>query len=136
MRTRRSNSPRADPSSAGGGGTLRPRDVAGRSGMVARYASILGMSDEPRITFTAFVMSLATTAAVHFGDVPDPATGQKQPNLPAASQMIDILAMLKDKTRGNLDAEETELVDTLLYELRMRFVEAARQGPPTGAPTS
>ena len=84
------------------------------------------MSDEPRITFTAFVMSLATTAAVHFGDVADPASGQKQANLPAASQMIDILAMLKEKTQGNLDAEETELVDTLLYELRMRFVEAAK----------
>jgi hypothetical protein len=85
------------------------------------------MSDEPRITFTAFVMSLATTAAVHFGDVADPATGQTQANLPAAGQMIDILAMLQDKTRGNLGAEEGELVETLLYELRMRFVEASKQ---------
>ncbi len=85
------------------------------------------MSDEPRVSFTAFVMSLATTAAVHFGDMPDPASGATQPNLPAASQMIDILALLKEKTRGNLDPEEAELVDTLLYELRMRFVEAAKQ---------
>ena len=94
--------------------------------MAGRYASILRMSDEPRITFTAFVMSLATTAAVHFGDVADPATGQTQANLPAASQMIDILAMLQDKTHGNLDADETDLVETLLYELRMRFVEASK----------
>jgi hypothetical protein len=84
------------------------------------------MSDQPRVSFTAFVMSLATTAAVHFGDVPDPATGASQANLPAASQMIDILAMLKEKTQGNLDAEESDLVDSLLYELRMRFVEAAK----------
>lgn len=84
------------------------------------------MSDQPRVTFTAFVMSLATTAAVHFGDVADPATGASQANLPAASQMIDILAMLKEKTQGNLDAEEQELVETLLYELRMRFVEASK----------
>ena len=47
-------------------------------------------------------MSLATTAAVHFGDVPDPVTGEKAVNLPAASQMIDILSMLQDKTQGNL----------------------------------
>lgn len=94
--------------------------------MSERYASILPMSDEPRVSFTAFVMSLATTAAVHFGDMPDPASGATQANLPAASQMIDILAMLKEKTAGNLDPEESDLVDTLLYELRMRFVEAAK----------
>ncbi|MCU0256825.1 MAG: DUF1844 domain-containing protein [Vicinamibacterales bacterium] len=84
------------------------------------------MSDQPTVSFTAFVMSLATTAAVHFGDVPDPANGESQANLPAASQMIEVLAMLKEKTQGNLDAEETELVDTLLYELRMRYVEASK----------
>jgi hypothetical protein len=85
------------------------------------------MSDQPGITFTAFVMSLATTAAVHFGDVADPASGASVANLEAASQMIDILAMLQDKTKGNLTSEESELVTQLLYELRMRYVEA-RQG--------
>lgn len=83
------------------------------------------MSDEPRVTFSAFVMSLATTAAVHLGD-PDPASGNTQVDLTAASQMIDILALLKEKTQGNLDAAEGDLVDAMLYELRMRFVEAAR----------
>jgi hypothetical protein len=85
------------------------------------------MSEEPRISFTAFVMSLATTAAVHFGDVADPATNETSVNLPAAGQMIDILAMLQEKTRGNLDHEESDLVETLLYELRMRFVEATKK---------
>jgi hypothetical protein len=83
------------------------------------------MSDEPRISFTAFVMSLATTAAVHFGDVADPATGKTEANLAAAGQMVDILSMLQDKTQGNLTADESELVETLLYELRMRYVEAS-----------
>jgi len=83
------------------------------------------MSDEPRIDFTAFIMSLATTAAVHFGDVPDPVTGEKAVNLPAASQMIDILSMLQGKTQGNLSADESQLIETLLYELRMRYVDAA-----------
>lgn len=84
------------------------------------------MTDEPKVTFSAFVMSLATTAAVHFGDVADPVSGEKTVNLPAASQMIDILSMLQDKTQGNLLAEESELVESLLYELRMRYVEAAK----------
>ena len=82
------------------------------------------MTDQPGISFTAFVMSLATTAAVHFGDVSDPVTGTTQANLPAAAQMIDILAMMQEKTKGNLSAEESDLIENLLYELRMRFVEA------------
>lgn len=85
-----------------------------------------GMSEQPGITFTAFVLSLAQTAAVHFGDVADPVSGTSQPNLQAAAQMIDILAMLHDKTQGNLAPEEAELVTRLLYELRMRYVEASQ----------
>lgn len=84
------------------------------------------MSDQPAITFTAFVMSLGTTAAVHFGDIADPMTGTSQANLPAAAQMIDILAMLQEKTSGNLSAEESQLVSNLLYELRMRYIEASQ----------
>ena len=81
------------------------------------------------LSFAAFVLSLAHTAAVHFGDVPDPTTGQSAPaNLLAAKQMIDILSLLEEKTRGNLTAEERQLLDQLLYELRLRFVEASRAG--------
>src|SRR5919206_3829527 len=77
------------------------------------------------ISFAAFVLSLAHTAAVHFGDIPDPVSGQTaQANLPAAQQMIDILALLEAKTRGNLTAEERQLLEQILYELRLRFVEA------------
>jgi hypothetical protein len=84
------------------------------------------------INFVAFVLSLAHTAAVHFGDVPDPVSGAKsQANLPAAQQMIDILALLEEKTRGNLTAEERQLLEQVLFELRMRFVEI--QGASGGA---
>jgi Domain of unknown function (DUF1844) len=77
------------------------------------------------INFASFVLSLATTAAVHFGDIPDPNTGQRSPpDLLAAGQMIEILAMLQEKTKGNLLDPEAQLVDDLLYELRMRFVQA------------
>ena len=80
------------------------------------------------ISFNAFVLSLATTAAVHFGDMPDPVTGKPgEPNLEAASQMIDILALLELNTRGNLTAEERTLLTQVLYELRLRYV-GAEQG--------
>ncbi|HXD17454.1 MAG TPA: DUF1844 domain-containing protein [Vicinamibacterales bacterium] len=79
------------------------------------------------ISFAAFVLSLAHTAAVHFGDIPDPMSGQTaEANLPAAQQMIDILSLLEAKTRGNLSAEERQLLEQILYELRLRFVEASK----------
>jgi hypothetical protein len=80
---------------------------------------------EPQLTFSAFVLSLASTAAIHFGDLADPVSGQpSDPNLEAAAQMIEILGLLDVKTRGNLTAEERQLLEQVLYELRLRFVEA------------
>ena len=77
------------------------------------------------VSFTAFMLSLATTAAVHFGDIADPSTGRPQePNLAGAGQMIEIIAMLQEKTEGNLSEPEARLLEELLYELRMRFVQA------------
>jgi hypothetical protein len=92
------------------------------------------MAEQHALTFTGFVVSLATTAAVHFGDLADPATGARQTNLVAAGQMIDILAMLQEKTKGNLTPEETRLVDDLLYELRLRYVEAGKPESPIVTP--
>ena len=80
---------------------------------------------DPGITFSGFILSLATTAAVHFGDIADPNTGTTvTPNLEAAAQMIELIAMLQEKTKGNLLEPEERLVDDLLYELRVRFVQA------------
>jgi hypothetical protein len=80
------------------------------------------------LSFTAFVLSLASTAAIHLGDLADPATGkQSETNLEGASQMIEILSLLEQKTRGNLTAEERQVLEQVLYELRMRFVEASGQ---------
>ena len=81
--------------------------------------------DQQGISFGGFILSLATTAAVHFGDIADPSTGQPlEPDLAAARQMIELIALLQEKTQGNLSPEEAKLVDDLLYELRMRFVQA------------
>jgi hypothetical protein len=80
---------------------------------------------DPNINFPSFILSLAATAAVHFGDRMEPGAIEPGPvDLVAAGQMIDILALLEEKTRGNLTAEERQLLETILYELRLRFVEA------------
>ena len=77
------------------------------------------------LTFSGFILSLATTAAVHFGDIADPNTGERaEPNLAAAAQMIELIAMLQERTKGNLIEPEERLMDDLLYELRLRFVQA------------
>lgn len=83
------------------------------------------MPESQALTFTAFVLSLASTAAIHFGDLPDPVSGAPgEMNLDGASQMIEILALLDQKTRGNLTAEERQVLEQVLYELRMRYIEA------------
>jgi hypothetical protein len=77
------------------------------------------------LTFSGFVISLATTAAVHFGDIADPDTGRKgDADLQAAARIIEILTMLQEKTKGNLIDQEGRLLDDLLYELRLRYVRA------------
>jgi hypothetical protein len=76
----------------------------------------------PELSFTAFVLSLASTA---FGDLPDPSSGEPpEQNLDGAAQIIEILSLLDQKTRGNLTLEERQVLEQVLYELRMRFVEA------------
>jgi len=85
---------------------------------------------EPSLSFIEFVVSLASTAAIHLGDLADPESGEKfEPNLQGARQMIDILALLELKTRGNLTAEERQVIEQVLYELRVRFVEVERGDP-------
>ncbi|MBU6283185.1 DUF1844 domain-containing protein, partial [bacterium] len=65
-------------------------------------------------------------ALMHLGEIPDPESGEAQRDRPSARSLIDLLALLRDKTQGNLDAEEARLLDRILYDLRMRFVEIAR----------
>ena len=82
----------------------------------------------PRVDFTSFCLSLATSALYHLGAAGEPETGEVAPekNLSLARQTIDALEMLRDKTRGNLDDEEDKLLESLLYELHVRFVEASK----------
>ena len=80
------------------------------------------------VTFSTFVLSLSTQALVHLGEIADPASGQVSTDLVAAKQIIDILGVLETKTKGNLDQAEQGLVESMLYDLRMRYVELMRQG--------
>jgi hypothetical protein len=82
-----------------------------------------GPSDYPPVNFTNFVISLSTSALFHFGDFPEYEGGKAEKNLPAAKQTIDILDMLNEKTKGNLDQNEASLIQGVLYELKMRYVK-------------
>jgi hypothetical protein len=87
------------------------------------------LADEPplaEMSFSTFVMGLTTQALMHLGEIPDPVDNQVARDLPAAKQMIDLLGILREKTKGNLDATEEQLLGSMLYDLRMRYVEMAR----------
>ncbi len=77
----------------------------------------------PAVTFASFVLSLNTSALYHMGDLPHPETGQRLVDRELAKHTIDTLVVLADKTKGNLDADENELLTRILYELKMRFVK-------------
>jgi len=79
----------------------------------------------PKVDFETFIYSLFSTAMLHLGEVPDPETGKPSMNLPFAKHTIEILAMLEEKTKGNLtDAEDKELGEFLAH-LRLLYVKKA-----------
>lgn len=93
------------------------------------------MSDASRelpINFSSFVVSLASSAMFHLGETADPQTGAKATNLPLASQTLDVLRILQEKTDGNLDEEEDKLLATLIEDLQGRFAEAGGAAPTGG----
>ncbi|SMC21780.1 protein of unknown function [Desulfacinum hydrothermale DSM 13146] len=96
-----------------------PRDAAGEGSSQAASEA----HRYPEVTFSTFVFSLSSSALVHLGEVPDPATNKVEKDLSLAKQIIDTLAMLEEKTRGNLERDEQQLLQTVLYDLRLRFVK-------------
>ena len=82
----------------------------------------------PEVNFYNFILSLSSTAMYHFGDFSDSATKESQRNLAAAKQTIDLLSMLQEKTKGNLNQDEKNLLDGILYELRIRYVKEMAEG--------
>jgi len=76
--------------------------------------------------FSTFILSLSTSALVHLGELPDPLSNTKEVNLQLAKQTISIIEMLKEKTEGNLTKEEENLVDSVLYDVRLKFVNSSK----------
>jgi hypothetical protein len=83
----------------------------------------------PPLDFSTLILSMASTAMVQLGAVPAPGGDAPTPDLAAAKQAIDILAVLEEKTRGNLDAAEEKLLGSLLYDLRVAYVDAQKKKP-------
>lgn len=81
----------------------------------------------PEINFSTFIISLHTASLYHLGLLAEPSTDQREVNLPLAKQTIDTIEMLRDKTKGNLTEEEKNLIDNVLYDLRLRYVEVVQR---------
>ena len=96
----------------------------------AKAAQTAGKQDAergplPPANFTLLVISLTTQVRIFLGDMENPATGQKEVDLELAKHNIDLLGMLEEKTQGHLSEQEKKLLDSVLYELRMRYVQLA-----------
>ncbi len=86
-----------------------------------------GQSDRerlfPEVSMATFIFSLSSSALVHLGEIPEPETNKTHTDLAMAKQIIDTLGMLQEKTTGNLDQDEDRLMKSVLYDLRMRYVQ-------------
>ena len=91
------------------------------------------VTDAEPVTFSTFVLGLSTQALLHLGEIESPLGGKVEQDLVAAKHMIDILGVLRDKTRNNLEQAEEHLLDSILYDLRMRYVELVRAPKKEGA---
>jgi len=78
----------------------------------------------PEITFPSLLLSLSTSALIQLGEIQDPVSKQTVKNLPLAKQTIDLIGMLKEKTKGNLTSDEEKLMENMLYELKLWYVKA------------
>jgi len=78
----------------------------------------------PEINFINFLFSISTSALIQLGEIEDPISRKADKNLPLAKQTIDLIGMLKEKTKGNLTPDEEKLIESILFDLRMRYVKA------------
>ena len=120
--------PRADPAPKA---AAQPGVTAASSAaqMVGSPGATPAGTPSGEISFATFMVGLSTQALVLLGEIPDPNGEMGGPNLPAAQQLIDIVGMLQEKTRGNLDQDEKDLLEGILFELRVKYVERKRRGP-------
>ncbi len=84
-----------------------------------------GAEAGPEMTFASFLVGLSAQVLIHLGEVPDPASGEIHRDLGGAEQLIDLIGILQEKTRGNLDTGEASMLEAILFDLRMKYVELA-----------
>lgn len=111
-------------------GTSKKGDASGGAEKAAAAAKTKGsdLPDLPKLDFSTFVLGIIGSAYVHLGDAPSP-DGSVEQDLVLARQNIDLLGLLQEKTKGNLTGDEEWLLDQALYDLRMRFLEVAKEAP-------
>ncbi len=111
---------------------IKEEEAARQSGAAAKEAyqassqAASGEAPFPELNFASFLISLSSSAFIHLGDIPDPVTGEVKKDLALAKQTIDLLGLLREKTRNNLEEDEEKLFAHLLYDLRMRYVRETR----------
>jgi hypothetical protein len=123
----------------GNGFTIKDRRTFDTEGKVKEETKEQGKKEEkagerkerefgplPEVNFSSFVLSLSSSILLHLGEIADPQSGERKKDLALAKQTIDIITLLKDKTKGNLTDDEQELLEHLLYDMRMRFVNASQ----------
>ncbi|HJX35123.1 MAG TPA: DUF1844 domain-containing protein [Desulfatiglandales bacterium] len=81
----------------------------------------------PEVNFNSLIFSLSSSALLNMGDIAEPQTGERKKDLPMAKYSIDIISMLQEKTKGNLSEEEHRFLDSILADLRLRYVKAAKK---------
>ena len=116
-------------------GDDEPRTEAAPGAPDTRKASPKPPGREGDRSLVGLFMTLASSAAIAMGDVPDPATGQRQHDLATAAGAIDLLVLLREKTEGRRSVEEDQVLNDLIYSLQLRYVDATkRAAPPPGPP--
>jgi hypothetical protein len=94
-----------------------------------------GPAGQPARDLTGLFIMLASSAAIAMGDAPDPVTGRRHCDLVHAGEAIDLLVLLQEKTEGRRSVEESQVLEGLIYDLQLRYVEATRRtGSPPGPP--
>lgn len=120
-----------DKRDAGRGFTVSDRrGAAGATSETTSDAPVSGATAFPPIDFHTFIISLGSSALLHLGDLDAPDGAPVQIDLPMAQHTIDVIAMLQEKTRGNLTAAEADFVENLLFDLRLRYVERSKTATP------
>jgi hypothetical protein len=117
----------AEPERKEGEASPPPEEATQRMAAAAAGRQPPGEHAPPPITLSTFLISLSTQALMLLGEIPNPVSNRMEADLEGVREVIDLIGMLKEKTRGNLDPAEARLIDKILYDLRMRYVEKVRK---------